>query len=437
LNPEDKGSGGETPSDRPADDASKGRRSRRSLFFAWAGLLVIVLVVGVLVGGPLGLPGSALGFGIVKSQENGAYYFRLQAHYTHAAEPIDFDIVVACSIHVTHHRGGNSGFLASRYPLFFVQRTRDNHAVMQIVPIACRGETTESGVVPEDFLPGAIWFDTPGDYRIGIAYFSEDAFESPNSQLKFHGASIQTATRAEWEAFGKRAADNEGLRSRYYDRPDYWTGDAQRIADGGGKEIEAAYARACHGVIRYRLSDTARALVRKYWPTDKPRFWVTSNRDGDPFRDLMELERHTPIFTDGIQFTQHLTWGNYEYGGFPTRSGGGMMWSYARKIAPAEIFPSRSDRGIPWVFTDEVAKSRYLTKDVEVRTGPGKGFLYCYTYLNPGTLEIPLPDYRGRETRIGVDGEWVVTPNPQHWSWPSSFFEGDEYLYIEFNVSLS
>jgi len=435
VNPEDKGSDSK-PNNSLAGDAPKGRR--RSIVLAWVGLLLIFLFVATLAAGPLGLLGFALRavglFGVVQSEEHGTYYFRLQAKYSHAGEPVDFDIVVACNIHVTHYRGGDSGFLASRYPLFFVRRTNDNHAVMQIVPIACRGETTESGTVPKDFMPGVIWFDTPGDYRFGVAYVSEDAFENPNSQLKFHGASIQRATRTEWKAFEKRVADNEGMRSRYYDRPDYWTGDAQRIAKGGGKEIEAAYARGCHGVIRYKLSDAARAIVRKYWPADRPKFWATSNQAGDPFRDLMELERKTPIFPDGIRFIQHLNWGNYAYGGFPTRSGGGMIGSGA---VPVEIFPSRFDRGIPWVFTEEVAKSRYLTRDVEVRTGPGKGLLYCYTYLNPGSLEIPLPNFSSRETRVRVDGDWVVTPSPRHWDWPRFFFERDGYMYTEFNVSLS
>jgi hypothetical protein len=310
---------------------------------------------------------------------------------------------------------------------------------MQIVPIACRGETTESGIVPSDFLPGAIWFDTPDDYRFGIAYVSEDAFESPNGQLKFHGASIQTATRAEWRAFEKRAADNEGMRSRYYDRPYYSTRDARRIAAGGGTEVEAAYARGCGGFIRLKLSEAARAVVRKYWPDSKPRYWATSDRDNGPWPELLKLEKRTPIFADGFRFIEHLYGGNYQYGGFPTWARGGMMHSVSRKKVPSEIFPFRFDRGVPWVFTDEVAKSRFLTKDVEVRTGPGKGFLYCYAYLNPGEgkLEIPLPDYRSRQSRVRVDGEWVITPEPKDWSWPSPFFEKDEYIYDEFVIGLS
>jgi hypothetical protein len=310
-------------------DSPKGRHWSRTALIAGAVLLLLYGVFSALTWGPVAL--QIAGFhvlallssskstnatnsaGVVtESQESSAYYFRMRARYTHAGKPVDFDIVVACGIHVTRYRGGETGFLAARYPRFFVQRTHDDHEVMQIVPIACRGETTENGLVPADFLPGVIWFDKPGDHRFGIAYVSEDAFESHNSQLKFHGASIENATSAEWEEFQKRAADNEGMRSRYYDRPIYWTVDAQTIASGGGKEIEAAYARGCSGVIRYKLSEAARAVVRKYWPASNPLYWASSDRDSGPWPELFALERSTPIFANGLRFTQQLNHGNLQ-----------------------------------------------------------------------------------------------------------------------------
>ena len=84
---------------------------------------------------------------------------------------------------------------------------------MQILPLIGRGETTENRRVPEDFLPGIIWFEKAGDRRFGIAHVSEDAFENPKGKLKFHGATVQRATRAEWEKFRERAAGNEGFGS--------------------------------------------------------------------------------------------------------------------------------------------------------------------------------------------------------------------------------
>lgn len=416
---------------RPFRDLLETANSRPRIIGIW--FLLIVLLALLLA------PPAASFWGVTKSTERGSYFFRLKAKYTHEGQPIDFDIVVACSIRVDRYRGGDSGFLASRYPRFFVKRTHDNHAVMQIVPIACRGESTEDGRVPEDFLPGVIWFDKPGDYRFGIAYVSEDAFENPKSQLKFHGASIERATRADWEEFRKRAADNEGMRRRYYDRTFYTTEEAKRIAEAGGKEVEAAFARGCRGVARYRLSEAARAVVRRYWAASRPTYWAMNSRDEGPWPELIRLQRSTPIFSNGLRFIEHLNGGNYNYGGFPTKSRGGMIDSHLRPKVPPEIYPSRFDLGIPWVFSSDVANSTFLVRGVEIENGFGKGFLYCFTTLNPGRgrLDGVLPNLRVRESRVRVDDEWVVTPDPKISSWPSPFFERDEFMYVELGIGLS
>ena len=181
-------------------------------------------------------------------------------------------MVVGCSVRVTKSRGGDSGFLAAIFPRFYVQQTRDGHEVMQILPLICRGETTENGLIPADFLPGIIWFEKAGDRRFGIAHVSEDAFENPKGKLKFHGATVQRATQAEWEAFRKRAAGNEGFRERYYNI-DLGGNDAQRIVASGGTDLEAgAGILSCFGAHRYELSAVARSQMRKYWPADRPRF---------------------------------------------------------------------------------------------------------------------------------------------------------------------
>ena len=426
---------GQTNPGRGASEAPATHRGGRRVTSLFAALLLMPSFL-------LAVPHRADAQSVTKSVERGAYYFRLKAKYSHDGQPIDFDIVVACGIRVDRYKSGDSGFIAGRYPRFFVKKTGDGHAVMQIVPIACRGETTENDMVPADFLPGAIWYDKLGDYRFGVAYISEDAFENPKSQLKFHGASVQKATRAEWEAFEKQAAKNEGMRSRYYDRPYYWAGDAKRFAEGNGDEVEAAYARGCHGYARYELSQAAREILRKYRPNNQSRYWATGSRDNGPWPELIALEKKTKIFANGLRLIEQLNHGNYEYQGFPTRAGGGTMRTRGRKIYPPELFPARFSRGLPWVFTTEVATSSYLTKDVEVRSGPGKGFFYCFTNLFPGNLdtpilEVPIPNFRDRASRIRVDGEWVITPGILKWTWPSPFFEEDRYMYLELYIGLS
>lgn len=388
------------------------------------------LIMFSLLTAVLALPACG-GLGLTKSVNDSAYFYRLTARYTHGEEPIDVDVVVGCSVRVTEYRGGDSGFLAAIYPRFYVQRTRDGHEIMQNLPLICRGETTENGLIPADFLPGVIWFEKASDRRFGIAYVSEDAFESPNGKLKFHGASVRKATLAEWEAFLKRAAGNEGFRERYY-TPGLRAGDAARVRASRGADIEAASSILdCRGVRRYELSEAARAEVRRYWPADRPRYWASKGGKSEAFQALMRLERATPTFANGFRYQQHFTGAAYDYAGFPTRTRGGMAYSKSFKLVPPELFPMRWDLGIPWIFNDRVAASSYVGVDVDVATGPGKGFFYCYKPVSPsaGLYEI-LPDIRSRTAQIRVDGQVVSAPEPKRWNEPPrTFFENDRYMY--------
>lgn len=53
---------------------------------------------------------------VTESVTTGAYFYRLKARYSYGDEPVEFDTVVGCSVRITRYRGGNTGFLASRYP---------------------------------------------------------------------------------------------------------------------------------------------------------------------------------------------------------------------------------------------------------------------------------------------------------------------------------
>jgi hypothetical protein len=373
---------------------------------------------------------ACAGTGVTKSVNDSAYFYRLQAQYRHGDEPIDIDVVVGCSVRVTEYRGGDSGFLAAIFPRFYVQQTRDGHEVMQILPLICRDETTENGLIPADFLPGIIWFEKAGDRRFGIAYVSEDAFENPNGKLNFHGATVTKATQAEWEVFRERAAGNEGFRKRYYNGK-LRSNDAERVRASRGADVEAASSHlGCFGVNRYELSAAARAEVRKFWPAENPRFWTGEFTESNAYEALKKLERKTPIFANGFRLQQHFTAGAYTYKGFPTRARGGVASRIGDGPVPPEMFPMRWDRGIPWIFSERVTKSPYIGFDIEIATGPGRGFFYCYKAIFPGTgLYEIVPDIRSRTAQVRVDQQVVQTPE-RGWNAPARiFFENDRYMY--------
>lgn len=376
----------------------------------------------------LALPGCG-GMGVTKSVNDSAYFYRLQAKYSHDGEPIDIDVVVGCSVRTTDYRGGDSGFLAAIFPRLYYQETRDGHEVMQILPSICRGETTANGLIPADFLPGIIWFEKAGDRRFGIAHVSEDAFENPNGKLKFHGATVRKATLAEWNAFRKRAAGNEGFRERYY-KNGFRRGEAERIIASRGADIDAGSASlGCHGVHRHELSPAARAEVRKSWPAGRPRFWMAEKDEVWAWNAVKKLEKTTPIFSNGFRLQQHAT--HYRYKGFATRARGGEAYAKSRRHVPPEFFPLQWDRGVPWIFSDRVTRSPYLGADVDLQNGRNKGFFYCFRRLTPSSgLESVLPDVRDRHGQTRVDGDVVWTTAQATWNWvPRTFFQDDRYLY--------
>ncbi len=368
----------------------------------------------------------------VRSMEDHKVYFRLLAKYQHEDETIDFDVVAGCGVRVTRYGDGDSSYDASRDPVIFAKRTRDGGAIWQIMPGACGGETTENGLVPKDFLPGALWFDNADDFSFGIAYVTEDAFENPKSKLKFLGASVHKATREEWEAFQPVAATN-----LVDSRPFTWgnpkpTDPKEILANLWNKEEVAAWRPAinCYFVQRYHLTDpAAQRALRQHWPSSQPRFWMPQL---DQYRSLNEKIKNTEF--NGVPQRQIFSFGHYQSRAFPTRTGGGMLGSgRPGSQFPSEIFPLRSDDGIPWL-NRELGDAPIIYRDIDLDGGRNRGFAYCYSSfrLQDWVTQLYLPNYFERTFRTRIDGAPIFGEENQSWlpnDAPGPFYERDQYLY--------
>ena len=374
-----------------------------------------------------------------KSRNSGSYFFRMTAKYTHGDEPIDFDIVVGCAVTVSSYRDGGSSFDAFRDPLFYVKPTRDGHAVALITPLACAGETTANGRVPEDFLPGVIWYETAGDFKLGIAYVSEYAYENPNSKLKFHGATIQSATREEWEAFRPIAEQN------LYPQDDLSL--AYPIVDSRPESLDAAVwdrdklnklfrIPGCYGVLAYPVSGEAgRAILRKYWPESRPRYWVPEKSQRENLRSELQAlnDRRGPMIGDHT-LKDYFSPSSYRYRGFATKSRGGMIDGRGR--LPADIYPLRMDHGIPWL-SPQLADAEMVYRDIDVADGDNNGFLYCYnTFTSKMMREKYLPGYEDRQFRLRIGGTVVFGPNLPPYTLPSQLFQEDKVIYMPSGIGL-
>src|SRR5262249_40856576 len=140
---------------------------------------------------------------------------------------------------------------------------------------------SERGRVPKNFLPGAIWFDKAGDFKLGIAYVTDEAFENPTSKLRFLGASIHSATQQEWEDFGPVDAQNL-LSPEWFSRAPPRPSKAEIRNNLWNKDVISKWWPAfdCHGVRRYRLSEpAARAVLKSFWPESRPAYWMPKATD--------------------------------------------------------------------------------------------------------------------------------------------------------------
>ena len=403
---------------------------------AWVAVVIAVAIVG------WQLLSNMRATAIVKSVEDRRVYYRLVSKYEHKGEIIDFDIVVGCGVRVTRYGDGDRSYDAFRDPTVYAKATKDGGAIWQIVPHACQGETSENGGVPKDFLPGALWFDDKSDFSLGIAYVTEDAYESSRSKLKFLGSSIHKATRAEWEAFQPIASQNL-IEPRIFTEMGTWPPESEVKANLWNKAKLNEWCLPsyhCYGVVRYELtSEAARAFLRTLWPDSRPQFWMPPREQYAEFLRNPDIKRPTAI--DGHQLRDIVNFGHNQTQGYPTRNRGGMLrsgqpWS----DYPPIIFPMRADEGIPWVGP-EVTSSPIVHRDVDDEEG-NKGFAYCYSMLvgNGVAGDLHIPGYRKKifVTRVGselISGEEKDDSAPG--VRPRAYFQEDKYYYERFSFGLN
>jgi hypothetical protein len=371
--------------------------------------------------------------------EDRSVFFRLITKYQHGDEVIDFNIVVGCAVRVTRWGDGDKSYDAFRDPAAYVKPTRDGAAVLQMVPSACRGETTANHEVPDDFLPGALWFDRADDLSFGIAYVTEDAFESPRSKLKFLGAKIVPATREEYIAFEPIAAKNLMDPRPLFAFLPLPSVEEFRKHLGDSRALTRIWpGLGCDAVLRLHLTDPAeRAIIAEYWPDSKPRYWMPTKQQLEEIRKRIGI--YTEVTVDGRDAKAYSKLNYNTANGFPTRAQGGTIGSRHKpwdKLPPT-VFPIRRDEGIPWA-TREYQTANKLYRDIVLDGGDMRGFAYCYAWVPGQYLGVPAYLNGNFETRVDgepIFGEASDTRMPRDRPWP--FFERDEYFYRQDSFGLN
>lgn len=279
---------------------------------------------------------------LVESQSSSTNFFRLKASYIYKGksghEPLDFDIVAGCAVQITKYITGDAPGISTRAPTMYALPTSDGAVVMVEVPRACGGATTENGLVPQDFLPATVTYESKDDLSVGKLYASDGAYDGPLSKLEFKGATIEAASKEDFRAFItgdgfkknlitlKSSTDLRGAESRVY-----FTDELKEHPERVWKQRMPA---SCMGAMRLKVPEELRAYLRTLWKPGGLKYWfVSREHSGEMITWLRGIKASTGrkrpfprIYFDGKSFNDYAVpfeaWGT----GMLRRDGSGSHW---------------------------------------------------------------------------------------------------------------
>lgn len=350
------------------------------------------------------------------------YFYRFKARFSHNGEPLTFDYVVACNIRITTYRGGGRSNDSTYAPKVMMKATSDGGAIMVRTVNACKGQTTEFDGVPEDLFPMAIWFDDVNDMTFGWGYATEDAYEGENSQLEFHGASIEFSNRTEWEMWRQVAASGfkpVGMIVTPWGMT-YQEKWAQRYSNRPYDASRRVPARNCEGYFRIKLPENIREEIRALWPKDRPLYWSPSPKA--KLRTVLDRGN----FSVKTKFKHFLTGvlGAGQFG-LPLRKGKGYIESTIK--IPSGVYPllPRS-LSLPSVPTEPLDS---YPRRILFANGKMKGFLACGgdALVDKNVSQFD-PDIGKKAQPIYIDDQ-LVDEQYRSLGAPVFIFERDEYVF--------
>jgi hypothetical protein len=395
-------------------------------------LLAVLVLFGVLFAikalgeqGRLGRWSFTKSVDVKSAGDNRATYYRLKVNLAYKGEPLDFDIVVGCHVRITTYKDNDRAVEVGVAPMVFGLKMKDGHGVVVRPPEACGGETTENGKVPKALLPLIATYENANAPRFGIAYASEDAYDSPLSQLKFFGASISKATREEWQQWRRTEAPKNFVTYELLGINEESPWDFPRWKPG-----YRVMASNCLGDSWVKLPESVREVIRGYWPSDKPAYWYPN---GDTRRALsvaLRRQAKDQLVLDGNQFDSYNL-PSLGAEGVPRRQPGAEI-RFADRVV-GDVYPARTDLSLNQLGSDGElplaikAKSKLSWSEAEVRPDL-RGFAYCDATIFriagvPDRLHDNTAHYVNLINGVPIGEELeIVTTNTDF------AFERDEYV---------
>ncbi len=374
-------------------------------------------------------------------------YFRLKVNVAYKGEQQDFDIVVGCNVRWTTYKDNGRTYEAGLIPTLFGKRMSDGAGLVVRPPNACPGQTTADGRVPPDFIPILVVYDDANTMGFGTAYVTEDAYHNPLSVLTYGGATIEKATRAEFDEF--RASQQNIVTPAMY-----FSDSPPELEMRNLQAPPVMFGQNCYGYARFRLVGEQRVAAQRYWPADHPEYWrpktqteVNEIYGASPMTQMMETDAENAAPHLKLYLTLGLEPDAPSYGA-PTHSGNGLI--PRKTVFPASVYPNAG----AWVrvpTSSDLFSTAWSVANngprvgasVDFREGRTKGFAYCwwdpiwYVKRNPDSgdrNDAVVSAYYSKWAVDLVDGIPVVAPT--HKDEAFFFVQRDEFVFRRFLISL-
>jgi hypothetical protein len=369
--------------------------------------------------------------GLTKSADNKTagqdrgYYYRFKASYAYKGEPLDFDIVVGCNVSITAYKDNSRSVEVGIAPMVYGLKMKDGRGVVIKPPEACRGQTTENGKAPAALLPLVVTYENADQPWFGLAYASEDAYDSPVSELKFFGATISNATFEEWQEWRKIDAPKNFITYELLG-----INETNRFDGPRWKSGYRAMSSLCAGFAWVKLPEPVRDAMRPYWPASKPRFWYPSEEARKTFRSAGDYRGKTVPF-EGSPLSDYFSQAD-GIRGVARHKPGGLVARTSHVVG--DLYPAASDFSLDRLDADGELPAEIKVKPkksyADVTIDPKlKGFAYCDRVQGINGVSSSIGNSVPAMNRINGD---PISDDALTWH-PFGFdyaFERDEYVFF-------
>lgn len=308
-----------------------------------------------------------------KAGQDRGYYYRFKANYAYKGEPLDFNIVVGCNVSVTAYKDNSRSVEVGIAPMLYGLKMKDGRGVVIKPPEACQGQTTENGKVPPALLPLVVTYEDADHPWFGLAYASEDAYESSLSELKFFGATISQASLEEWQEWRKTEAPKNFITYELLG-----INEANRFDHPRWRPGYRVMSSICAGFAWVKLPQSVSEAIRPYWPASKPRYWYPSEEARKTFYSAGDFRGKKVLF-EGYPLSDYTSAAEGILGVARHKPGGLVLHP---KHVIGDIYPAASDLSLDRldaagnlpVEIKTKSKKNYAEATIDPKL---KGFAYC------------------------------------------------------------